>query len=58
MQEKNINSENTQELLDYSFKLLLIDVLFNNKEITKKEYELILKIIKKEHIDYLNKQLK
>lgn len=58
MQEKNINSENIQELLDYSFKLLLIDVLFNNKEITKKEYELILKIIKKEHIDYLNKQLK
>lgn len=58
MQEKNVNSENIQELLDYSFKLLLIDVLFNNKEITKKEYELILKIIKKEHIDYLNKQLK
>ena len=58
MQEKNINSENTQELLDYSFKLLLVDVLFNNEELTKKEYELILKIIKKEHIDYLNKQLK
>ena len=58
MQKKNINSENTQELLDYSFKLLLVDVLFNNEELTKKEYELILKIIKKEHIDYLNKQLK
>ena len=58
MQEKNINSENTQELLDYSFKLLLVDVLFKNEELTKKEYELILKIIKKEHIDYLNKQLK
>ena len=37
MQEKNINSENTQELLDYSFKLLLVDVLFNNEELTKKE---------------------
>jgi len=58
MQEKNNNGENAQELLDYSFKLLLIDLLFKNKEITKVEYEMILKVIKKEHLDYLNKQLK
>lgn len=58
MLEKNNNSEKSQELLDYSFKLLLIDVLFDKKELTKTEYEMILKIIKKEHLDYLNKQLK
>lgn len=46
----------SQEILDYSFKMFLIDVLLKKKEINDMEYLKIKEILKKEHFDYLNKQ--
>lgn len=58
MQKENKDNvlEKNQELLDYSFKLLLIDVLLKKNEISKLEYDRIKQILKNEHFNYLNKQ--
>lgn len=58
MQKENKDNEleKNQELLDYSFKLLLIDILLKKKEISKIEHEKVKQVLKNEHFNYLNKQ--
>ena len=55
-ENKNNELSKSQEILDYSFKMFLIDVLVKKKEINDMEYLKIKEILKKEHFDYLNKQ--
>lgn len=55
---KNINDDKVQELLDYSFELLLVNVLYKNNEISESEYIKIKEYIEKEHLEYLNNYLK
>lgn len=52
-----ISSED-QKLIDYSFELLLINVLFKRKEITEEEYKKLKIILEDEYLNSSKKNTK
>lgn len=51
-------SSKDQELINYSFEVLLVNVLYKNKEITEEEYRKIKSIIEDKYLNSCKKKNK
>lgn len=50
----NLISNKEDKIIEYSFKLFLLDILLKRKTLSESEYNQIKKIIDNEYIKYMN----